>query len=260
MSQMEPAIREYLSKMRDEAFIQIKQGYTDTGATYGELHPSIGFSAYVPPAPKEEGKGGADAVPREHAHLPAEVGTAAPAPDSFGAGPGDSGKDRSASGCGAEFGASATGRNGCGGAGNRSGRSSKHDARAAGSGDAAGSTSSRGDRKEEEEEDKNAEQATEKPGKKEKIRFGQAPRETLPTATTNTATENAGALPETASAADQPANPLEPTAPTKKTRFSERAQGTEEQGKSDGWRCRMRTRRRCGRSSRPPDAVGSAGN
>ena len=32
MSRMEPAIREYLSKMRDEAFIYIKQGYTDSAA------------------------------------------------------------------------------------------------------------------------------------------------------------------------------------------------------------------------------------
>ena len=56
MSRMEPAIRDYLSKMRDEAFIQIKPGYTDTGATYAELHPSIAFSAYVPPAPKKKAK------------------------------------------------------------------------------------------------------------------------------------------------------------------------------------------------------------
>jgi hypothetical protein len=70
---------------------------------------------------------------------------------------------------------------------------------------------------------KKEEAATQKPGKKEKIRFGQAPRETLPSATANSATENAGALPETASNADQPANPLEPTAPTQKTRFSARA-------------------------------------
>ena len=56
MSLMEPAIRAYLSKMRDESFIQIKQGYDDTAATYAELHQSISFSAYVPPAPKKKGK------------------------------------------------------------------------------------------------------------------------------------------------------------------------------------------------------------
>ena len=36
MSLMDPAIRDYLSRMRDEAFIQIKQGYVDAGATPAE--------------------------------------------------------------------------------------------------------------------------------------------------------------------------------------------------------------------------------
>ena len=65
------------------------------------------------------------------------------------------------------------------------------------------------------------EDLAEKPGKKEKIRFGQAPRETLPAADKDTGTVNAGALPETA--ADEPANPLLPTRSTEKTRFSARA-------------------------------------
>ena len=66
--------------------------------------------------------------------------------------------------------------------------------------------------------------ATMKPGKKEKIRFGQAPRETLPEAATGSSVENAGALPETASN-DQPPNPLQaaPPKPEKRTRFSDRA-------------------------------------
>ncbi len=56
MQRMEPAIHAYLSKMRDEAAIFIKPGYTDTDATPAELHPSITFSAYVPPAPKKKAK------------------------------------------------------------------------------------------------------------------------------------------------------------------------------------------------------------
>jgi peptidyl-prolyl cis-trans isomerase SurA len=177
MSRMEPAIRDYLSKMRDEAFILINPGYTDSGATYGELHPSIAFSAYVPPAPKKKAKvertrfrestrtfrqksGAAPAAPAadesaEPATTPATTPAATPASTKKG---------------------------------------------------------------------KKGEQGTEKPGKREKIRYGQAPRATLPTASTNSSTENAGALPlETASVAEQPANPLEPTAPTKKTRYSARA-------------------------------------
>jgi peptidyl-prolyl cis-trans isomerase SurA len=172
MSRMDPAIRDYLSQMRDEAFIQIKQGYTDSGATYAELHSSIAFSAYEPPAPKKKAKVERTRF-RESTHsFRQKSGAGGPAP---------------AADTSAEPATQAT---------------------------ATPASTKKG---------KKEKQATEKPGKREKIRFGQAPRETLPTATTNTNTENAGALPEQASATDEPANPLEPAAPTKKTRFSDRA-------------------------------------
>jgi len=175
MSRMEPAIREYLSKMRDEAFIYIKQGYTDSAATYLELHPSISFSAYVPPAPKKKAKVERTRF-RESTHsYRQKAGQAAPAP---------------AADANAE------------------------PATTPAATPVATKASTKG---------KKGQQGTEKPGKKEKIRYGMAPRETLPTASTNSSTENAGALPETASNTEQPVNPLEPTAPTKKTRFSERA-------------------------------------
>jgi peptidyl-prolyl cis-trans isomerase SurA len=62
-----------------------------------------------------------------------------------------------------------------------------------------------------------------KPGKKEKIRFGQAPTKTLPSAP-ETPTEDAGAVDKTASAVPEPENPLETNAkPTAKTRLSARA-------------------------------------
>jgi len=172
MSKMEPAIRDYENKMRDEAFIQIKKDYTDSGATYAELHPSIAFSAYTPPAPKKKAKAERTRF-RESTHTFRQKGGAAAL---AGAPPPEQ--------------ASAPAR------------------------PAAASSKKK---------NKNTQQATEKPGKREKIRYGQAPRETLPTAAANSATENAGALPETASNADQPLNPLEPAAPTKKTRFSEHA-------------------------------------
>ncbi|MGD0738812.1 MAG: peptidylprolyl isomerase [Terracidiphilus sp.] len=175
MSRMEPAIREYLSKMRDEAFIYIKQGYTDSAATYLELHPSISFSAYVPPAPKKKAKVERTRF-RESTHsYRQKAGQAALAP---------------AADANAE------------------------PATTPATTPVATKASTKG---------KKGQQGTEKPGKKEKIRYGMAPRETLPTASTNSSTENAGALPETASNTEQPVNPLEPTAPTKKTRFSERA-------------------------------------
>ena len=65
--------------MRDEAFIQIKQGYSDSGATPGELHSSISFSQYVPPAPKKKGKVERTRF-RESTHTYRQKPGAAPAP------------------------------------------------------------------------------------------------------------------------------------------------------------------------------------
>jgi len=77
------------------------------------------------------------------------------------------------------------------------------------------------------------EQASMKPGKKEKIRFGKAPQETLPS-TPASKTEDAGAgEQQVASAAGEPDNPLENNAkPQKKTRFADRARASK--GKSKG--------------------------
>jgi len=33
MSRMEPAMREYLTKMREDAYVDIKPGFTDSGAS-----------------------------------------------------------------------------------------------------------------------------------------------------------------------------------------------------------------------------------
>ena len=66
------------------------------------------------------------------------------------------------------------------------------------------------------------EEAAMKPGKKEKIRFGKAPQETLPAAAASP-TEDAGAVGQVA-AGNEPENPLEADSkPEKKTRFSDRA-------------------------------------
>ncbi len=178
-SRMEPAIRAYLNKMRDEAAIFIKPGYVDTGATYAELHPSVSFSAYVPPAPKKKAKVERTRF-RESTHTFRQKSPQEAAPE---------------------------------------------EAAAPASQQAAPAKGKKN------KKDKNTEVATEKPGKKEKIRFGQAPRETLPAAANNSATENAGALPETADNSQQPVNPLEPTRSAEKTRFSDRAR-TAKKGKS----------------------------
>ena len=53
-ARMEPAMRGYLTTMREQAFIDIKPGYTDTGASPKQTKPI--YSAYTPPAPKKKKK------------------------------------------------------------------------------------------------------------------------------------------------------------------------------------------------------------
>jgi peptidyl-prolyl cis-trans isomerase SurA len=166
-SRMEPAMRAYLTQMREEAYVDIKPGYVDTGASPKETKPI--YSAYTPPAPKKKKK-----VQRtrfretEHGFRNKSNQSGAAlvpvAADTTPAKPAAKPKKAAA-----------------------------------------------------------APAATMKAGKKEKIRYGQAPRETLPNAT-ETKVEDAGALPKEADNSGQAAeNPLQPSAPEKKTRFSGRA-------------------------------------
>jgi peptidyl-prolyl cis-trans isomerase SurA len=156
MSRMEPAIRAYLTKMRDEAFIDIRPGYVDTGASPNETEPV--FSAYVPPAPKKKRK-----VERTRFR--------------------------------------------------ETGRGFRQKSRQAAPEEASV-------RHERHERHKKEEVASEKPGKKEKIRYGKAPRETLPEAATSTGTVNGGALPETAVNANDLGLLPEAAPPEHKTRYS----------------------------------------
>jgi peptidyl-prolyl cis-trans isomerase SurA len=165
MSKMEPAMRAYLSKMRDDAYIEIKPGYVDTGASPNKRVFPIAYSAYTPPAPKKKKKiertrfRETARTFRQKSRQP-EQALAPPKPE-----------------------------------------------------------------KQKQKKLSKAEEAAMRPGKKEKIRFGQAPQETLPKAASSQ-TEDAGALPaETTAKADLvPENPLEASAPPeKKSRFSDRA-------------------------------------
>ena len=166
-SRMSPAIRTYLTTLREQSYVDIKPGYIDTGASLKETKPV--YSAYTPPAPKKKKK-----VERtrfretEHGYrnkqkaalVPAAADTTPPAK------PAPTGKAAKA--------AAAT-------------------------------------------------PATMKPGKKEKIRYGQAPRETLPNAA-ETKIEDAGAVPKDASATTEQAENAAPAGPPeKKTRYSARA-------------------------------------
>jgi len=54
MSRMEPAMRAQLTTMREEAYIIVKPGYVDTGASAKQTTPV--YSSYVPPSPKKKKK------------------------------------------------------------------------------------------------------------------------------------------------------------------------------------------------------------
>jgi peptidyl-prolyl cis-trans isomerase SurA len=168
MARMEPAMRNYLTTMREQAFIDIKPGFTDTGASPKETKPI--YSAYVPPTPKKKKKVERTRF-RESTHN------------------------------------------------YRQKQSKKANAEASTEPEATTAKPGKKSRKQ-----SKAERAAMRPGKREKIRLGQAPTKTLPTAPENK-TEDAGggAAPEVAITSQEPANPLEPTRPTKKTRYSAHA-------------------------------------
>jgi peptidyl-prolyl cis-trans isomerase SurA len=168
MARMEPAIRAYLTKMREDAYVEIKPGFVDTGASPNKRVFPIAYAAYTPPVPKKKKKIERTRF-RATTHTfrqksPQTVEAAAPEPPTAPE------------------------------------KKSKKDKASA------------------------VDTASMKPGKKEKIRYGQAPTKTLPSAAAPAQTEDAGAATQTAAAADEPVNPLETSAkPTEKTRFSARA-------------------------------------
>ena len=52
MEQMQPALRRYLTKLREAAYIDIKPGFVDSGASPNEMR--LTNSAYVPPGPRKK--------------------------------------------------------------------------------------------------------------------------------------------------------------------------------------------------------------
>ena len=169
MSKMEPAIRDYLTKMRDDSYIEIKPGYVDTGASPNKLVVPISYSTYTPPVTKKKKKVERTRF-RETTHYREKSPAAAATTTTQTA-------------------------------------AAKTTVTATATTQQASKTTT----------------AALKPGKKEKIRYGKAPQETLPDSPA-LKTEDAGALSQTASTANEPANPLEAVdKPTQKTRFSARA-------------------------------------
>jgi peptidyl-prolyl cis-trans isomerase SurA len=122
MQKMQPALRSYLTELRNQAYITIRPGYEDSGASPDEM--KFIQSAYVPPGPKHK----------------------------------------------------------------------KHETRTRFRATGRRQRKPQGARLEtvNEKKERSASGKIQKPGKREKIRFGQAPRETLPTAQTRTVDAGAG--------------------------------------------------------------------
>jgi peptidyl-prolyl cis-trans isomerase SurA len=194
MERMQPALRQYLTKLREEAYIDIKPGFIDTGASPNQTKPV--YSAYTPPAPKKKKKTTAQARYRSTSH-----GASTPAAAAAGA---SAGAAAASTGATTQSAAAATDA--------ASGATASSSTAATTTTQAAAKAP-----------------ASMKPGKKEKIRYGQAPRETLPAAAGETEHVDAGAGPPTAAPevanAQEPVNPLEPKAAPvpEKTRYSDRA-------------------------------------
>src|ERR1700761_4399747 len=156
LERMQPKLREYLTKLREEAAIDIYNG-TDTGASGNEMH--LTYSAYTPPPPKKKKK-----FARTRFRGRAPVQTAKTAPAAPVAAPAAPAGAPAASGTAAPAAAPA-------------GSTATTAASAPPSAAKPAAT-------------QQASNTVEKPGKKEKIRFGQAPRESLPQST-QVATANA---------------------------------------------------------------------
>jgi peptidyl-prolyl cis-trans isomerase SurA len=159
MDRMQPKLREYLTQLREEAAIDIKPGMVDSGASGNEMH--LTYSAYTPPAEKTKKKFARKRFRGKSKTAPVETAGAAAA--------GTTGAATPAAGAGNGL------ANGAAGAG----------AVAAGTapaGTAPAGTAATANKQQAATQQASNDQKVEKPGKKEKIRFGQAPRESLPKA------------------------------------------------------------------------------
>jgi peptidyl-prolyl cis-trans isomerase SurA len=221
MQRMQPKLREYLTQLREQAYVDTKAGYVDSGSSVKQTKPV--YSAYVPPAPKKKKK-----VQRVRfreksrtVQAPKEAQNAPALP------PASTNTKQAPNAADSQSTAPAEAPNAA---------SHAQDANSINQQQAAGNQQ----QPKSAEKDKNGQVASSgsmKPGKKEKIRYGQAPRETLPKGA-ETKKEDAGAQPDlnnsgnsnvAANDAQEPANPLEPEAkPQQKTRFSYRAKAPKE--------------------------------
>src|SRR3984885_15262534 len=143
MERMQPALRQYLTKLREEAYVELKPGVTDTGASGNEMR--LTYSACTPPAEKKKKKFARSRFRGRTTKAPAPTHTAAtPTP------------------------ATTTGATAAGATSTSASTA------------AAAAPAATGAKTATTQQASNSDQNVQKPGKKEKIRFGQAPRESLP--------------------------------------------------------------------------------
>jgi peptidyl-prolyl cis-trans isomerase SurA len=186
LEHMQPKLREYLTTLREQAFILIKPGAVDSGASGNEM--KLSYSAYTPPAPKKKKKfarsrfrGKTPPAPIQTAQAPA---AAVPATGTTPATP-------------------------------------------ATAATAPATTSTPAASSKPAANTQQASNAVEKPGKREKIRFGQAPRESLPTSQVASAAtpDNTPTVTTPESRIVNPDGTISgaaPVAPERKTRLSAR--------------------------------------
>jgi peptidyl-prolyl cis-trans isomerase SurA len=90
MQQMQPALRAYLTKLREDAYIEIKDGFVDSGASARQTRPV--YTAYTPPVVKKKKvqekrrfeRGGRYATNRAAAKSAAAPASGATAPEASG--------------------------------------------------------------------------------------------------------------------------------------------------------------------------------
>ena len=167
LERMQPKLREYLTKLREEAAIDIYHG-TDTGASGNEMH--LTYSAYTPPPPKKKKKfartrfrGRAPVQAAQAAPAAPVPASAVPAGATAAAAPGTAAPATAAAAPGTAAPATATPATPAGNTATTAAAAPSSAAKPAAT--------------------QQASNTVEKPGKKEKIRFGQAPRESLPSST-----------------------------------------------------------------------------
>ncbi len=214
---MQPALRAYLTKLRDDSYIDLQPGFVDSGASASESKPT--FSAYAPPPVKKKAAKQTTRFDRR----PGTVAASRPvisSPDTTGG--------RTLTGAEANSPEAASATTTVAAVDPNTGLgviTAPAKATTATSGKTSGKTSNK----------------PPKLAKKEKIRFGQAPRNALPAGTDETPTKTvdggavqAGATTSLARATTPTApnnesanlndNPLTPTAaPRTKTRFAAKA-------------------------------------